>query len=148
MEDVVSTPSQADPGRATWLSRFVTRVRSEAPSVADCSAALISAALLIFAFPDFNLWPLAWIGLVPLLLTIARGPRPWRCFLVGWLFGTAFFYGSCYWLTYSMIHFGGIPAWLAYVLLLPGALLLGTVPAIFSLARLITLSGSRSPRSN
>ena len=134
MEEVVSTTSQVDPRRAAWLSRFVTRVRSQAPSVTDCSAALISAALLIFAFPDFNLWPLAWIGLVPLLLIVACGAQPWRCFLVGWLFGTVFFYGSCYWLTYSMIHFGGIPAWLAFVLLLPGAFLLGTVPALFTLA--------------
>ena len=83
MEDVVSTPSQVDPGGAARLSRLVTRVRYEAPSVTDCSVALISAALLIFAFPDFNLWPLAWIGLVPLLLIVARDAQPWRCFLVG-----------------------------------------------------------------
>jgi apolipoprotein N-acyltransferase len=94
----------------------------------------VSAAFLVFAFPDFNLWPLAWIGLVPLLLIVARKAQPWRCFLLGWLFGTVFFYGSCYWLTYSMIHFGGIPAWLAFVLLLPGAVLLGTFPAVFTLA--------------
>jgi len=52
---------------------------------------------------------------------------------LGWIFGTVFFYGSCYWLTYSMIHFGGIPAWLAYLLLLPGAVLLGAFPAAFAL---------------
>jgi len=116
------------------LSGFATRVRSEAPSLTDCGAALVSAAFLIFAFPDFNLWQLAWIGLVPLLLIVARKAQPWRCFLLGWLFGTVFFYGSCYWLTYSMIRFGGIPAWLAFVLLLPGAVLLGTFPAVFTLA--------------
>ena len=134
MEDVVSTSSRVNPGGAArWLG-FATRVRSEAPSLTDCGAALVSAALLIFAFPDFNLWPLAWIGLVPLLLVVARKAQPWRCLLLGWLFGTVFFYGSCYWLTYSMIHFGGIPAGLAFVLLLPGAVLLGTFPAVFSLA--------------
>jgi apolipoprotein N-acyltransferase len=133
MEDVVSTPSQVNPGRAARLSRFATGVRSEAPSLTDCGAALVSAAFLIFAFPDFNRWQLAWIGLVPLLLIVGRKPQPWRCFLLGWLFGTVFFYGSCYWLTYSMIHFAGIPPWLAFVLLLPGAALLGTFPAIFTL---------------
>jgi len=134
MEDVVSTPSRVKPGGAERLSGFRTRVRSEAPSFTDCGAALVSAAFLIFAFPDFNLWQLAWIGLVPLFLIVARKAQPWRCFLLGWLFGTVFFYGSCYWLTYSMIHFGGIPAWLAFVLLLPGAALLGTFPAVFTLA--------------
>jgi apolipoprotein N-acyltransferase len=31
-----------------------------------------------------------------------------------------------------MIHFGGIPAWLAFVLLLPGAIVLGIFPAFFT----------------
>jgi apolipoprotein N-acyltransferase len=115
------------------LSRFAIRLRSEAPSLAECGLALASAALLIISFPDFNLWPLAWVGLVPLLLVIARRPQPWRCFFLGWLFGTVFFYGSCYWLTYSMIHFGGISPWLAFPLLLPGAVVMGVFPGIFTL---------------
>lgn len=133
MQDVVSTPSRFSPGRAAWFLRLATHVRSEAPSLADCGIAIVSAALLIISFPDFNLWPLAWVGLVPLFLVVVRKPQPWRCFLSGWLFGAVFFYGSCYWLTYSMIHFGGIRSWLAFVLLLPGAVLLGVFPAVFTL---------------
>jgi apolipoprotein N-acyltransferase len=139
MADVVSTPSQVKPVGAGRLSGFRTRVRSVAPSLTECAAAIGSAALLIFSFPDFNLWPLAWVALVPLFLIVARKTQPWRCFLLGWLFGTVFFYGSCYWLTYSMIHFGGIQPWLAFLLLLPGAVLLGIFPGFFTLvlARLI-----------
>lgn len=133
MEDVVSTPSQVKPGGAERLAGFGRRVRSEAPSLTDYGAAIGSAALLIFSFPDFNLWPLAWVALVPLFLIVARKTQPWRCFLLGWLFGTGFFYGSCYWLTYSMIHFGGIQPWFAFLLLLPGAALLGILPAVFTL---------------
>jgi apolipoprotein N-acyltransferase len=94
---------------------------------------MASAILLIFSFPNFDLWPLAWIALVPILMVVAGNPQPRRGFLLGWLFGSVFFYGSCYWLTYSMIHFGGIPPWLAYPLLLPGAILLGVFPALFTL---------------
>ena len=133
MQEVVSTPSRVSPGRAAWLLRLATAVRSEAPSLADCGGAIVSAALLIISFPDFSLWPLAWVGLAPLFLVVTRKPQPWRCFFLGWLFGTVFFYGSCYWLTYSMIHFGRIQSWLAFALLLPGALLLGTFPAVFTL---------------
>jgi len=133
MQDAVSTPSRVSHGRTASFSRLATRVRFEAPSIADCAVALLSSALVIFSFPDFNLWPLAWFGLVPLFLIVARKPQPWRCFLLGWLFGAVFFYGSCYWLTYSMIHFGGIRPWLAFVLLLPGAVLLGVFPAVFTL---------------
>jgi apolipoprotein N-acyltransferase len=134
MQDVVSTPSQVDPGDAARFSRFLSRVRSEAPSLTDCGVAFVSAVLLITSFPDFNLWPLAWIAQVPLFLIVVRRPQPWRSFCLGWLFGSVFFYGSCYWLTYSMIHFGGIPAPLAFVLLLPGAILLGIFPGLFTLA--------------
>jgi apolipoprotein N-acyltransferase len=118
---------------AARFSIFAARVRSEAPSLVDCAVALISAALLIISFPDFNLWPLAWIALVPLFVVVARRPQSWRCFYLGWLFGSVFFYGSCYWLTYSMIHTGGISPWVAFPLLLPGAVLLGIFPAVFIL---------------
>ena len=96
--------------------------------------ALLSASLLILSFPNFNVWPLAWIGLVPLLVLIGRTRKPAlrQAFLCGWATGAVFFYGTCYWLTYSMIHYGGIPAWLAYALLVPGALILGTFPALFA----------------
>ena len=139
MEDVVSTSSQVKPVGAGRLSGFRTRVRAVAPSLTDCGAAIVSAVLLIFSFPDFNLWPLAWVALVPLFMIVARKTQPWRCFLLGWLFGTVFFYGSCYWLTYAMTHFGGIQPWLAFLLLLPGAVLLGIFPGVFTLvlARLI-----------
>ncbi|MDQ2936206.1 MAG: apolipoprotein N-acyltransferase [Acidobacteriota bacterium] len=130
MQDVVSTPSRIGRGR---LSVFGLRLRSEAPSLTDCGLAVTSAVLLILSFPDFNLWPLAWLGLVPLLVVVARSPQPWQTFLLGWLFGSIFFYGSCYWLTYSMIHFGGIPLLLAYVLLAPGAVLLGIFPGFFTI---------------
>src|SRR6266496_1430375 len=133
MQDAVSTPPHVDPEGAVPLSGFITRTSSKGRSIANCGVALVSAALLVFSFPDFNLWLLAWVSLVPLLLIVARNTQPWRCFYLGWVFGLIFFYGSCYWLTYSMIHFGGIQSWLAYLLLIPGAVLLGVFPAIFTL---------------
>ena len=132
MQEVVPTPSRVSRGRAAWFLRLATRVRSAAPSLADCGVAIVSAALLIVSFPDFNLWPLAWFALVPLFVVLVRRPQPLHSLFLGWLFGTVFFYGSCYWLTYSMIHFGGIRSWLAFVLLLPGAVVMGIFPAIFA----------------
>ncbi|HVQ40407.1 MAG TPA: apolipoprotein N-acyltransferase [Pyrinomonadaceae bacterium] len=109
-------------------------------------AAVVSGVLLVLSFPDFELSPLAWLALVPLLLVVAGyagRPQGGRAFLLGWIFGTVFFYGSCYWLTYSMIHFGGIAPWVAFILLIPGALLLGVFPAIFTavLARAVNKWG-------
>ncbi len=95
--------------------------------------ALISAVLLIISFPDFELWPLAWVALAPLFLAVARKPLPFRAFILGWLFGTVFFYGSCYWLTYSMINFGGLPTPIAFLLLVPATLAGGIFPGFFAL---------------
>jgi apolipoprotein N-acyltransferase len=131
MPDAVSTPSQLT-RKTTRLSGFAARVRGAAPSLTDCGFALLSALLLIISFPDFNLWPIAWLALVPILIVIARRPRPLSCFCLGWLFGSVFFFGSCYWLTYSIIHFGGISPWLAYPMLIPGAVVLGLFPGAFA----------------
>jgi len=130
MQDVVSSrPSYA----RQRLAANVAHLRERAPAFVDFGAATLSAILLILSFPDFNLWPLAWAALVPFLLVISNTRGRWRPFFVGWVFGTFFFYGSCYWLTYSMIHTGGISPWIAFPLLLPGAALLGIFPGLFGL---------------
>ncbi len=96
----------------------------------DWVAAAATALLLIFSFPNFELWFLAWVGLVPLLIAIARQPSPLRALILGWAVGTAFFYTTCYWLTYSMIHYGGVPTVVAYVLLVPAAVVIGIFPGL------------------
>lgn len=107
-------------------------VRAEAPSLTDSGLAIISAILLIVSFPDFDIWLLAWVSLVPILVLIARHPSPLRSFILGWLFGGVFFYGSCYWLTHSMIHFGGMPTPIAFLVLIPAVLTVGIFPAFFA----------------
>ncbi|MGH9942470.1 MAG: apolipoprotein N-acyltransferase [Pyrinomonadaceae bacterium] len=105
------------------------------PTRGEWGLAVLSALLLVFAFPDFDLWPLAWVALAPLVFAIVRRPRPyWSSFLLGWLFGTLFFYGSCWWLTHSMIHYGGIPSAVAFLLLFPVTLVVGLFPGLFALA--------------
>jgi apolipoprotein N-acyltransferase len=102
--------------------------------LAECGLALLSALLLSLAFPDCDLWPLAWVALIPLLITLARHPGRRRAFLLGWMMGSVFFYSTCYWLTYSIIHYGRLSAPLAYSLLIPGALILGLFPAAFAMS--------------
>src|SRR3989338_2423039 len=59
--------------------------------------AIISSILLILSLPNFNLWPFAWFGLVPLFFAI-EGARPFRAFLLAYLAGALFFLGTMYWL--------------------------------------------------
>jgi apolipoprotein N-acyltransferase len=114
--------------------RLLPRARRLLPTGAEALCAAAAALLLAFAFPDFGAWPVAWVALVPLLFNVARRPRAPQSFLSGWLAGTLFFYATCHWLTYPMIHYAGIPAPLAYALLLAPAAAGGLFPALAALA--------------
>ncbi len=125
----------------TWAE-----ARANLPTLSEAGLAVLSALLLVVSFPDFNVWPLAWIALAPLFVAVARQPHTGRSFLLGWLTGTLYFYGSCYWLTYAPIRYGGIPAPVAYFLLLPVTLIVGLFPALCcaALARVIRQWGARA----
>jgi apolipoprotein N-acyltransferase len=125
----------ADPGPVARRRLGLTRARARAavPTLAEAFCAAASALLLLLAFPDFDLWPLAWVALVPLLYRVALKPRAAPSFVSGWLAGTIFFYASCHWLTYPMIRYAGLPAPLAYALLLPLAAAGGVFVGLFAL---------------
>ena len=117
--------------------------RAALPSPAQAALAVASAVLTILSFPDFELSFLAWVGLAPLFLAIVQARTARRTFLLGWLYGTIFFYGSCWWLTYPIIHYAHITAWLAYPMLLMPITLVALFPAVFCslLARVIQRYG-------
>jgi apolipoprotein N-acyltransferase len=143
MDDAVTVNA---PVRERAWTRLRARARASAPTRVEAALAVLSAALLVLSFPDFELWPLAWVGLVPLFLAIAQRPRRGRAFLLGWITGTLFFYGSCYWLTHAMIRYGDIPAWAAYLLIIPPTVIAGLFPALCSmvLARVLARWGVRA----
>jgi apolipoprotein N-acyltransferase len=107
--------------------------RASVPTLAEVSLVIASALLLILSFPNFDMWPLAWIGMVPFLVVAARPLHAARALLLGWLWGVVFFYGTCWWLTYPMIHYVRISVWLAYPLLLIPIALVAVFPALFTL---------------
>jgi apolipoprotein N-acyltransferase len=103
------------------------------PSWKNALLALLAAGLLILAFPDFEFWLLAWFALVPLMWAVEREKASTvKSFLLGWLFGTAFFFGTCWWLTYAPIHYAAIPWPIAYALILIACLGAGIFPGLFA----------------
>jgi apolipoprotein N-acyltransferase len=109
------------------------RARSILPDWKNALAALASAILLIGAFPDFEFWFLAWFALVPLLWAVEREKESAaKSFVLGWIFGTVFFFGTCWWLTFAPITYAGFPPALAYLLMFGVCLIVGVFPAIFA----------------
>ncbi|MFN7992958.1 MAG: apolipoprotein N-acyltransferase [Bryobacteraceae bacterium] len=81
--------------------------------------ALLSAVLLVLTFPHFNLVWLAPVAMAPLLVVVAREPRPVRRFLLGWITGVLYWFGVCYWIEYVLAAYGGLGtglAWLSFLL--------------------------------
>jgi apolipoprotein N-acyltransferase len=70
--------------------------------------ASLSGVLAALSFPHWNVWPLAWVGLVPLLCE-ARGMRPKEALFAGWAAGAVHFGVLLYWLTDTMQVYGRLP---------------------------------------
>jgi len=68
---------------------------------------LASATALLTAVPSFHedLWPLAWVALVPLFVAL-REASPKRALLLGWWAETLMYWLGFYWLIGTMVHFG------------------------------------------
>jgi len=64
---------------------------------------LLSAALFSLAYPPFNLWPLMFVAMVPMLhqLRNADSRQAWK---IGYLFGFLVFLGQMYWLYALAVH--------------------------------------------
>src|SRR5512134_79663 len=61
------------------------------PFISNVSLAIFSGLLLIFAFPDWNLWSLSWVGTAPLIMAVVRERKFWRSLLLGTVTGTVFY---------------------------------------------------------
>ena len=131
------------PDRTPVFTPLVTLVRASVPTLAEVSLATGSALLLVLSFPNFDLWPLAWVALAPLFIGVSQSSKPAPAFILGWLWGAVFFYGSCWWLTYSMIRYGHLRPLVAYLLLTLPVALGALFPAFccLTLSRLTTRFG-------
>ncbi len=125
----------------------IPRLAKLLPSWKNLLLAVFAALLLILAFPDFEYWFLAWFALVPLMWAVEREKASTaKSSVIGWIFGTIFFFGTCWWLTFAPIHYAGFPPILAYFLLFCVTTVTGLFPGIFAaiLSVLLRRFGSRA----
>src|SRR5438093_5053169 len=94
--------------------------------------AWVSGGLLALAFPHADLGALAFVALVPFLLSLQDVPSSTALFR-GYGCGAGFFTALLYWIPGVMVRYGGIPRVLAWLILLPLVLYLATYVAVFAL---------------
>ena len=96
--------------------------------------AIFSGVLLVFAFPEWNLWSLGWVGTAPLIMAVVRERRFWRSLFLGSVSGTVFYAGSSQWVMHSMHRYGGIPMWVCFIILIVFSATLGVFTGLFGAA--------------
>ena len=113
--------------------KFLSKFKNNLPKLKSTLFAFLSSILLTITFPGFELWILAWVALIPLFIAIENEKESFVCSLVlGWVFGTVFFFGTCWWLTFAPTTYAGFPVIVAYLLLLVATSFAGFFFALFA----------------
>ena len=89
-----------------------------------------SAILLTLSFPKYDIWILAWVGLIPLFFVVSNNNSK-RSFLWCWFSGTLFYSFTTNWITQTMNQYGGMPLWLSFMVLLLLSVYLGVYTGLF-----------------
>jgi apolipoprotein N-acyltransferase len=86
--------------------------------------AILSGLLLWLAHPMPGLWPLAWVAVAPLMVSIHRSRSPRQAAVLGYVFGWAYLAPTWHWVGLTIVAWTGSPiGWVALVVLtLPTAL--------------------------
>lgn len=94
--------------------------------------AFISGILLVLCYPTIDLFPLAWIALVPFLLSLYN-KKPEEAFQAGLFLGIPYFFGTQYWIYHSINHYGGVPFIVSLVIVFLLCLYLSLYTGLFAL---------------
>jgi apolipoprotein N-acyltransferase len=98
----------------------------------DIILSILSGVLLVLIFPRFNIEPLAWVAMVP-LLTAIREKSAIHSLLLGWITGGVYFFGLLRWVVNAVSNYGNLSLPLSYLLLMLMVITLGFYIAIFTL---------------
>lgn len=93
--------------------------------------AVLSGVLLALSFPRFDLGPLAFGAIVPLLVGL-DGVRPLQGTYLGIITGLVFYLMSISWVVHTMTTYGGLPLPLAFLVLIALSLYLALYVGIFA----------------
>jgi apolipoprotein N-acyltransferase len=102
-----------------------------AGSTGDALAAL-SGVLLALSFPKFGHWAVAWVALVPLLVSVAAARSGRAAFRRGYLTGALSSMGLVYWTEAVVVQFGGLPLVVGLLVMTLLCLALALFPSLFA----------------
>ncbi len=92
--------------------------------------ALTLGAVSATGFAPLHLWPLTLLALGGWMMLVARSPKGWRAFGIGWAFGVGHFVVGLNWIATAFTYQAAMPAWLGWVAVVVLALYLAVYPAL------------------
>ena len=93
---------------------------------------MLSGVMLTAAFPPGRLDWMAWIAIIPLLISLEK-ERPLNAFRLGMIAGLMHYLTLIYWIVFVTNTYGGIDIFTSSAILLLFSLYLSLYPAVFSL---------------
>lgn len=105
---------------------------------------VISGILLVLCFPTIDFYGLAWIALVPFLVSL-YDKKPKQTFKAGLFLGITYFFGTQYWIYHSINHYGGVPFVVSIVIVILLCLYLSLYTGVFGLLFSLTIKTTRLP---
>jgi apolipoprotein N-acyltransferase len=92
--------------------------------------ALALGAVSATGFAPLNFWPLTLLALAGWMALVARSPKGWRTFGIGWTFGVGHFVVGLNWIATAFTYQAAMPAWLGWIAVVLLALYLAVYPAL------------------
>lgn len=92
--------------------------------------ALTLGAVSATGFAPLNFWPLTLLALAGWMALVARSPKGWRTFGIGWAFGVGHFVVGLNWIATAFTYQAAMPAWLGWIAVVLLALYLAVYPAL------------------
>jgi apolipoprotein N-acyltransferase len=102
--------------------------------------AVLSAVLLVLAFPSWNVYWLIPFALTPLLYALANEPRLRHRFLLGYVTGNVYWFGVCYWIQFVLEVHGGMGRWGGWGTFLLFSLIKSLHMAVFAMLAAVVIS--------
>jgi apolipoprotein N-acyltransferase len=92
--------------------------------------ALLLGGVSATGFAPLQFWPLTLIALGGWMALVARSPRGWRAFGLGWAFGVGHFVIGLNWIATAFTYQAAMPAWLGWIAVVLLSLYLAIYPAL------------------
>jgi apolipoprotein N-acyltransferase len=92
--------------------------------------ALLLGAVSATGFAPLHFWPLTLLALAGWMALVARSPKGWRAFGIGWAFGVGHFTIGLNWIATAFTYQAAMPAWLGWIAVVLLALYLAVYPAL------------------